>query len=119
MNLTREQVEEAGTHTSVKVAVEVLVDKKTGNILYPCEACGKLMDRFINLTDPTSDADKPVNVLCNKCRRKHQRKPIPSVLVSFLFDLVWVKVEDKWQEAKFDGEETAVDFFRKKLGWEF
>lgn len=119
MNKTRQEIEDAGTHTAVKIAVEVLVDKKTGNILYICEKCNRVMDRYISLTDPTFDKDRPVNQLCSKCRRKHQRKPVPSLLLSFLFDMAWARVSGEWVRIGDTAEERSSAYLRDKLGWAF
>jgi len=105
--------------TFVMVPVEVAVEKSTGNVFYLCDECDDVFDKFINLCDPTSDKSKVVNVLCQKHRRKHQRKPVPSLLASFLFDLAWVKIEGKYEKLMQDSEEKTLEFLKGKLGWEF
>jgi len=112
VNITKKQAEKQG-YVPMKVEVEVMVDPTTGNILYLCQHCDKLMDRFIFLTDPCVIENKTVNVLCKDGKAKWQRQAFPTTTGNLIADQVKIFIEDNWKPLTMA---LAKRLFKEK-GW--
>lgn len=122
MNKTVAEVVAEGKHVEAKIGLDVLVDKETGNLLYPCQVCGKVFDKFIYVSDPSVDPSKPVNQVCAGCKRKWQRKALAAKFLAFVQAAATglaVKAEGKFVNFEGLAVEAVEAFLRDKLGFKF
>lgn len=110
-------------YVKTKIAVEVLMDPVTGNLLYPCDGNhgknGAAFDKYAIISDPVVEGkeaknteDKAVNLVCKKHRKRYLRRTPPSLggLIRLGAE-IWL--EKKWEKLS----ERKVKQLRKKYGW--
>jgi hypothetical protein len=107
-------------YVPTKIAVEVLMDPVTGNILYPCDGShgkhGAAFDKYAIISDPVMEGaakeDKAVNLVCKKHKKRYQKPTSPS-LGGLIRLGAQIFLEKKWEKLS----ERKVKELRKKHGW--
>ena len=93
--ITKKNAEKKG-YKPIKVELELWIDPTTGNIFYPCDKCNKLFDRYIFLTDPTENDERPVNILCKDHKKRYHRHQIQAKLEALILAGAKIYLQGKW-----------------------
>jgi hypothetical protein len=96
MKMTVAQAKTNG-YVDARYAVGVLIDPKTGNILYFCDDADHVTDAYTTIGDPATNG-AVFNMLCNDHRRSRSRKRFTVKIAALIQAGAEIWLEGKYQK---------------------